>query len=258
MNLLVDFKNNNQVLIIAIIAAIVVAIPAILTYYLFINFLKAKKPKYLSKLSFSLLNLNIFFSLVFSILSIVFIKLEIINTDTDSILVVVFLAISYLLIVLLYVILFFFSQYIWVLFDDNKLITLAEKINYEKITKIVDDVDSNKNVYLNFVEGTRRLRKIKFAKSTLIGSFFLENAKFSGVEPEQISQSEFINDLEVKNREAAYEKVKKSDKKKNDSVEETEITETELENSSEKNNENINDEPITENIEVVDENKKNK
>ncbi|ASP28595.1 hypothetical protein SCORR_v1c08230 [Spiroplasma corruscae] len=207
INILADFKNSNQMLIMSALCLLIICIPTLLMYYYFIFYLKTKnKSKFLSKLSFSLIHLVIVFGLICSIISLVFIKADIIDANTDSIIVIAFLVLAFISTALFYFVIFCYSQYIWVVFDGEKIVTLSEKINYSSITKIVLDTNSN-YLYINFLEGTRKNRRIKYNKNTLTGAFIIQEIeKETNLKIENIDQKEYSAELEAKSREAVYQK----------------------------------------------------
>ncbi|AKX34473.1 hypothetical protein SLITO_v1c08580 [Spiroplasma litorale] len=213
LNLLVDFKNNSQFYIINSIAILVLWLPALFMYYSLFNYLKVKdKPKYLNKLAISLITLDIILSTIFSSISLVFVNLDIVSISTDSVIALTTLVLGYLFIAIYYFVIFIWSHYLWMIFDETKINTLSDKVSYDKITKVVNDVDSN-NVYLNFLEGVRKNRKLKMNKNSATAKFFLESCGIVKINVEEISQQKFYSTQEANSKEAVYEKLNKNTKK---------------------------------------------
>ncbi|PPE05288.1 hypothetical protein [Williamsoniiplasma lucivorax] len=79
-------------------------------------------------------------------------------------------------------------------FTDDEIMFLGEKIEYAKITKIVQDNTKNA-VYINFAQGKRSYRRQKFSLNSSIGAWVVKHADLSGHPVEIGDEDEYFKTL---------------------------------------------------------------
>ncbi|WP_342268588.1 hypothetical protein [Spiroplasma endosymbiont of Aspidapion aeneum] len=73
-------------------------------------------------------------------------------------------------------VIFMYSQYITIGVSENGIDFFGESINISKIDCIVKDIEDNNNVYIIYVEGTRRVKKLKISGKAVFSLSILEHA----------------------------------------------------------------------------------
>ncbi|AGR41928.1 hypothetical protein [Spiroplasma diminutum] len=212
ISLLASGEPNNLFIISAVLL-LVAFLAAICSWYLTISYKRnSSEIKFASVLMVSVLILTQIISLISSILSIIFALNVIKNIDLSNILTIVSIIIAFITLGISFVMIIFFSNRIWFYMDDEKISTLGEAIKLSKIQKIIED-DEKSAVYVNYLEGKRTLKKIKFSKKTAIGIYFLEVASKTGIKPEKGNQISYFKEEISKLRAQALELSKKEIKK---------------------------------------------
>ncbi|AUM62470.1 hypothetical protein [Spiroplasma monobiae] len=219
MNLTLASLSNNNLMLLSIILLLVIPLASISAWYLTIKFKKNK-----SEIKFvntpvlaTMLTLQIT-SIITAILSLLFYLGFIIeipaNEELALTMMIVFIVLSVVLSAAWFSMVIFFSNQIWFYIDkeEGKLVTLGENIKLSKITKIIED-ESKSAVYINYLEGKRTLKKLKFSKTTTIGMYFLENASATGFKVENGNEINYFKEEVAKIRATALNVSKPEDKK---------------------------------------------
>ncbi|QEH61590.1 hypothetical protein SCHIN_v1c03930 [Spiroplasma chinense] len=103
------------------------------------------------------------------------------------------IVVTYALCCVWYMILLFIPQKIWIELKEEGIGFPGMDIKAEKIINIINDEESKK-LYINYLEGKRKLKKISIPRSTVLGQFLLENSSIVGVTIEVKDQLEFFKD----------------------------------------------------------------
>ncbi|QHX36468.1 hypothetical protein [Spiroplasma sp. BIUS-1] len=226
-NLLSTIEDGNNLLIISIVLLLVTPLSSISSWFITMKFKKTKSEiKFSSNPLLSTLITIQLLSIASSLLSLFsYFGLLAKEEDTARILLIVFVVFAAVLSAIWFSMVIFFSNQIWFYIEkeEDKLVTLGETIKLSKIVKIIED-DEKSAVYVNYLEGKRTLKKIKFSKKTTIGMYFLEIAEKTGVKPEKGNESDYFKEEVAKIRQAALQtskpEVKKQDVKKEESKKE--------------------------------------
>jgi len=80
-------------------------------------------------------------------------------------------------------------------FSNNKIFFIGEMIPYSKIKKIVKDTTTG-NLYINYIQGKRTLKKQKYSLESVLGQFILANISLTGHQVEEIDQKTFVESFE--------------------------------------------------------------
>jgi len=80
-------------------------------------------------------------------------------------------------------------------FSNNKIFFISELIPYSKIKKIIKDTSTG-NLYINFIQGKRALKKEKFSLESVLGQFILANISLTGHQVEELDQKAFVEKYE--------------------------------------------------------------
>ncbi|WP_338985410.1 hypothetical protein [Spiroplasma endosymbiont of Diplazon laetatorius] len=213
MNSLLVSVSNNNLLILSIVLLLIIPLASISSWYLTIKFKKSKSEVKFANIGllsgmFVLQGLSIT-TAVLSLLSCLGILIPN-ESDLNETLLIVFIVVSIVLSAAWFLMVIFFSNQIWFYIDneEGKLVTLGETIKLSKITKIIED-DEKSSVYVNYLEGRRTLKKIKFSKKTTIGMYFLENASKTGFKSEKGTEMNYFKEEVAKIRATALETSKK-------------------------------------------------
>ncbi|WP_339021393.1 hypothetical protein [Spiroplasma endosymbiont of Atherix ibis] len=219
MNLLAALENNN-LLVLSIVLLLIIPLASISSWYITIKFQKSKSEiKFANKilvstmLSFQIISIFTSILVLLSYLGILASN----NTSLSQTLVIVFIVVSLLLSAAWFIMVIFFSNQIWfyVEKEEGKLITLGETIKLSKVTKIIED-DEKSAVYINYLEGKRTLKKLKFSKNTTIGMYFLENVEKIGFTLEKGTELTYFKEEVAKIRaEALQNSINESKEKEN-------------------------------------------
>ncbi|ALD66147.1 hypothetical protein [Spiroplasma cantharicola] len=206
INNLLSLEQSN-LLILSIVLLTVAPLSSIYSWYLTLQFKTNKSEvKFANKLWVSIMITLQFLSIASSIMSIVF---YFIDLNLSQTLFIVCIVIAFATSAIWFSMVLFFSNQIWFYMDEEKIVTLGESIKLSKIQKIIED-DQKSAVYVNYLEGRRTIKKVKFSKKTALGIYFLENASKTGVTPEKGDQVSYFKEQIAKIRQEALEMTNKS------------------------------------------------
>ncbi|WP_342258525.1 hypothetical protein [Spiroplasma endosymbiont of Dioctria linearis] len=232
VNNLLSLQASN-LLILSIVLLTVAPLSSIYSWYLTGLFKTNKSEvKFANKLLVGIMIGLQIVSIVAAVMSLVFYFIDL-KSLTMS-LFIVCIVISFVTSAIWFSMVLFFSNQLWFYIDDEKIVTLGESIKLSKIQKIIED-DEKSAVYVNYLEGRRTIKKIKFSKKTALGIYFLENASKTGVNPEKGDEVTYFKEQVAKIRAEALEISKKDVKAPIEKVElETEKTIEKAEKVAEK------------------------
>ncbi|WP_339029565.1 hypothetical protein [Spiroplasma endosymbiont of Cantharis nigra] len=216
VNNLLSLQASN-LLILSIVLLTVAPLSSVYSWYLTGLFKTNKSEvKFANKLLVGIMIGLQILSIVAAVMSLVFYFIDL-KSLTMS-LFIVCIVISFVTSAIWFSMVLFFSNQLWFYIDDEKIVTLGESIKLSKIQKIIED-DEKSAVYVNYLEGRRTIKKIKFSKKTALGIYFLENASKTGVNPEKGDEVTYFKEQVAKIRAEALEISKKDVKAPNEKVE---------------------------------------
>ncbi|AGR40931.1 hypothetical protein [Spiroplasma taiwanense] len=193
-NLLAAISGGEQLLILLVILLIAAPLPAMVSWNLALKFRTNKsEEKYINKTLFSIVVLIQSLAILTSILGIIFYFVSIDNESLSKTLVIVFIVLTFVLCASWYSIILFVPQYIWFILEEEKMTTIGDTLKFLKIRKIIDDEEKG-IVYINYSEGKKTLKKLKFSKKTEIGLNFIRLADKTGVKIEKGNQIEYFKE----------------------------------------------------------------
>ncbi|WP_339034566.1 hypothetical protein [Spiroplasma endosymbiont of Cantharis rufa] len=216
INNLLSLEASN-LLVLSVVLLIVAPLSSIYSWYLTSLFKTNKSEvKFANKLLVGItIGLQIL-SILGAVMSLVFYFIDL-KSLTKS-LFITCIVIAFVSSAIWFSMVLFFSNQLWFYIDDEKIVTLGESIKLSKIQKIIED-DEKSAVYVNYLEGRRTIKKIKFSKKTALGIYFLENASKTGVNPEKGDEATYFKEQVAKVRAEALEISKKDVKAPNEKVE---------------------------------------
>ncbi|AUB31351.1 hypothetical protein [Spiroplasma floricola] len=222
MNLLAALENNN-LLVLSVVLLLIIPLASISSWYITIKFQKSKSEvKFANKILVSTMLSFQIISILTSILVLLSYLGVLVSNDASlsQTLTIVFIVLSVVLSAAWFIMVIFFSNQIWFYIEteEGKLITLGETIRLSKVTKIIED-DEKSAVYINYLEGKRNLKKLKFSKKTTIGMYFLENVEKMGFALEKGTEITYFKEEIAKIRALALENSAKETSKKENSNE---------------------------------------
>ncbi|AHB36117.1 hypothetical protein [Spiroplasma apis] len=188
-----SLKENN-LLILLVVLLLSIIIPAACSYIYMYKFTKNQNKKLINKISlFTILGMQAL-SFVAVILGMLFYFGQFFleeNPDLARVLTITFIAIAFVMCGVWYFLLGFMPQNIWIIFEEDQIMFMGESIKYSKINNIISDTKSSK-FFINYLEGTKSLKKVKLSKNSVLGQFFAQNVELTGHKVEEMSQQEYF------------------------------------------------------------------
>ncbi len=204
VNNLLSLEASN-LLILSIVLLTVAPLSSVYSWYLTGLFKTNKSEvKFANKLLVGIMICLQILSIVAAVMSLVFYFIDLKSKSLSNSLFIVCIVISFVTSAIWFSMVLFFSNQLWFYIDDEKIVTLGESIKLSKIQKIIED-DEKSAVYVNYLEGRRTIKKIKFSKKTALGIYFLENASKTGVNPEKGDEVTYFKEQVAKIRSEALE-----------------------------------------------------